>query len=295
MTTRNDLTDLAHRLILRAARKAPAPLADRLREEWLADLQTRSGSLARLSLALGCCWATAVITRDFGVPQLATSGAVSGLRLHLGDLPPNLPPLARRALTILVIAGLHVLVIYGFASGLFQHVVASIPQAIQASIPVEIRPTHVPPAVPPATFKLQPIPPWDPPLEHSQPIDFAPEDPPAAPPGGGDDGAVDPPRPLPAAVRVMGGPGKGFPMTDDFYPAASRRIAETGAATVQVCVDTQGRLTADPILTGASGSRRIDDGALNLARAGSGHYRPSTEDGRLVDSCYPYRIRFVLN
>jgi TonB family protein len=72
-------------------------------------------------------------------------------------------------------------------------------------------------------------------------------------------------------------------------------MAETGAATVHVCVDTRGRLTADPTLTRSSGSRRIDDGALNLAKAGSGHYRPSTEDGQPVSACYPYRIRFELN
>ena len=44
MTTRNDLTDIARRLIQRAARKAPAALAARLEEEWLADLQSRAGA-----------------------------------------------------------------------------------------------------------------------------------------------------------------------------------------------------------------------------------------------------------
>jgi hypothetical protein len=31
-----------------------------------------------------------------------------------------------------------------------------------------------------------------------------------------------------------------------------------------------------------------------LARAGSGHYRPTTEDGRPVTACYPIKIRFEL-
>ncbi|TLY91210.1 MAG: energy transducer TonB, partial [Gammaproteobacteria bacterium] len=44
----------------------------------------------------------------------------------------------------------------------------------------------------------------------------------------------------------------------------------------------------------SSGSARLDDGALKLAHAGSGHYRPTTEDGRPVDSCYVFRIRFEL-
>jgi len=31
-----------------------------------------------------------------------------------------------------------------------------------------------------------------------------------------------------------------------------------------------------------------------LARAGSGHYRATTEDGQPVNSCYPLGIRFQL-
>jgi hypothetical protein len=60
-------------------------------------------------------------------------------------------------------------------------------------------------------------------------------------------------------------------------------------------VDTQGRLTAPPTLAGTSGKPRIDEGALKLASAGSGHYRPSSEGGRPVAACYDYRIRFELN
>jgi len=61
-----------------------------------------------------------------------------------------------------------------------------------------------------------------------------------------------------------------------------------------VCVDAEGRLTTQPTIARSSGSVRLDDGALKLAHAGSGHYRPTTEDGRPVDSCYVFRIRFEL-
>jgi TonB family protein len=61
---------------------------------------------------------------------------------------------------------------------------------------------------------------------------------------------------------------------------------------VQVCVDANGRLTSQPAITQSSGSARLDEGALTLARAGSGHYRATTEDGRAVSSCFPFRIRF---
>jgi hypothetical protein len=47
-------------------------------------------------------------------------------------------------------------------------------------------------------------------------------------------------------------------------------------------------------LESASGSARLDDAALKLARAGSGHYRATTEDGQPVNSCYPFGVRFQL-
>lgn len=41
-------------------------------------------------------------------------------------------------------------------------------------------------------------------------------------------------------------------------------------------------------------AERLDEGALRLAKAGPGHYGATTEGGRPVNSCYPFRIRFDL-
>lgn len=86
--------------------------------------------------------------------------------------------------------------------------------------------------------------------------------------------------------------GVGFPNADDFYPAIAKAINEQGSARINVCVDAQGRLTAEPTIVAGTNSRHLDAGALQLARAGSGHYRPTLEDGRPVDSCYSFRVRF---
>jgi TonB family protein len=294
MNPRNDKTDLAHRLILRAAHRAPAALSPRLEEEWLADLGSRTGALSRLRLALGCCWATGVITHDFRVPQLAASGASGPHKAMLGEWRYDLPLLSRRTVAFIAIAGVHVLIIYAFTSGLAQHVVASIPTLTQAFVEPPSTPQHAKPAPQKTDFHLRTIAvgPLDPlPLPKFDFTPDAPVPPEVGPQISGDTGPQLPPQP---AQRTAGGPGKGFPNTDDYYPAASRRMAETGAAMVRVCVDTQGRLTADPAIAASSGSRRIDDGAVNLAKAGSGHYRPSMEDGQPVNSCFPYRIRFTL-
>lgn len=44
----------------------------------------------------------------------------------------------------------------------------------------------------------------------------------------------------------------------------------------------------------ALGYSSIDRAALSLARAGSGHYRPTTDNGLPVKSCFDYLIRFTL-
>lgn len=53
--------------------------------------------------------------------------------------------------------------------------------------------------------------------------------------------------------------------------------------------------TSDPTIVQTSGVAQLDQGALRLARAGSGHYRPSTENGRPVAACYAFRVRFRLD
>jgi hypothetical protein len=55
---------LAARLVKCAARGAPPVLAERLKEEWLADLAAQRSAFAGLSFALGCSWATRVIARE---------------------------------------------------------------------------------------------------------------------------------------------------------------------------------------------------------------------------------------
>src|SRR5262249_45378724 len=116
---------------------------------------------------------------------------------------------------------------------------------------------------------------------------------------------VSPPEPPPLArnepageapklVRVTGGPGAGFPNPDDYYPSIAILQGWQGLASVQVCVNEQGRLTQVPSLIESSGRGPLDEGALRLAKAASGHYRPTTENGRPISACYPIRVRFHL-
>jgi TonB family protein len=278
-------------LIRRAAHRAPPDLAERLEEEWLADLATRRGPLARALFALGCRWAARSIALEFGVParvaavRLASATAAGPA---LVAERPSAPRASPRLVFMLAIAGVHVLLVYALAAGLPREFpIPTLPPSLR---PFFIERHPVPPAVP----GIQVAPLTVPPLVVPVPLVH-----------------VDDPRDAPAIVattatqaiepaggsampvrRIVGGPGAGFPDAEVFYPENMRRLGREGAATVRVCVDAAGRLTQAPQIGASSGNALFDDSALRLARAGSGHYRATLEDGRPVDSCYPFRVRF---
>jgi TonB family protein len=199
---------------------------------------------------------------------------------------------SRRSLTLLLVVALHVALFFALMNGLVSKVHKIVEQPLLPRFIDHAPPTDLPPPPRPA-------------LEKWRMIDIPPpENPPVRP----DDNRVDvnpklnntlvaPPTPpsLPRAVsRVPGGPGSGFPNTDEFYPSISKWKLEQGIATVHVCVDANGRLTEEPTTVEGSGSARLDASALQLAKAGSGHYRPTLEDGKAVNSCYSFRVRFQL-
>ncbi len=286
--TREWADRVAHRLIHHAARTAPASLSERLEEEWLADLATRRAAVARLCFALGCCWATRAIARDLGAPRVA---AANSSAVMYGQ--PNLGYLSRRSSALLLVASLHAVLLYGLITKLSHIYSPATPDHLQNQ-QLDPRPSEKLPLLPEPQLKATKIDVLKPELN-------VPEGPDTSEDVVGNAGpeTSPPSSPLstsqPHVVRqVPGGPGVGFPSSDDFYPAQAKRMEEQGIATVRVCVDTNGRLTSDPATVQTSGSSRLDQGAMQLAKAGSGHYRPTTEDGRAVNSCYSFRVRFEL-
>jgi len=280
---------VAQRLLKRAARRAPPLLAERLEEEWLADMSARRTSVARLRLAIGCCWAASVIAHEHGTPSVAAATA-RGAKTLAAYAPADSTFFTRRSAAVLIILALHAVLIYLLAAGIVHRIADAPPPPLIAKFTEELSPHHPPPpplAGPQLVRHTIELPVPDFPLEVQAGPDAitVPEKP------------SSPPSRAPASItvqRVLGGPGTGFPNTADYYPAAAIRLREQGGVAVQVCVAGSGRLTSDPAMAQSSGSARLDAGALALAKAGSGHYRPTTEDGRPVSSCFPLRIRFEL-
>jgi protein TonB len=281
-------------LIQAAARRAPSDLSKRLCEEWQADLATRHSRLSRLRFALGCCWATGVIVREHGPSPLPAAALVTPKGL-LDAVRDARGIVTHRSFTFCLVAGLHVALFYALMTGLAFRVIKAMPTPFQTKM-IEPSRARLEPPPPPALFKTPRL--ELPPARFPVAQDPVEDDDIVADPATGP-GPVSPPASMPApppreVIHRQGGPGGGFPATDDYYPTMAKRMEEQGVATVHVCVGADGRLTSNPIIEQSAGSPRLDDGALRLARAGDGHYRPSTEDGRAVNGCYSFRVRFAL-
>jgi TonB family protein len=246
--------------------------------------------VARLRFAIGCCWATNVIAHERVAVALPAASASLAHAHSIRAGHDHFPFFTGRTLTLVLVATLHVAVLYGLVTGLGQKF-TKVTLSPLVNRPLDPLLRRLPPPLPLPRVSVPPIelPPQETPPIEPAPTDVIegtlPEPPQVAPP---------PPSMPPTVNRVQGGPGVGFPSTDDFYPDASIRMGEKGAATVKACVDAKGRLTSEPEIIESTGSSRLDEAAVKLAKAGSGHYRATTENGQPVNSCYPFRIRFEL-
>jgi hypothetical protein len=281
-------------LVHHAARRTPEPLSARLEEEWLADLAERRSGFSQLRLGIGCYWATYTIAREQRVATVALARSQLAHTNVAGFKTENATLFSRRTVTFLLVASLHAAVLLGLAVGVNSKFIKLNPpkfvvDRIDKALP------------PPIDLPTPPKPDWNttriipPQLRevHVQPDSPPPGDAKEAPPDA--QGGTGPSLPPAVTInRVQGGPGIGFPSAHDFYPPSAIRREEQGIATVSACVDTGGRLTSDPKIIQSTGSQRLDEGALILAIAGSGHYRATTENGKPVNSCYAFRIRFDL-
>lgn len=198
----------------------------------------------------------------------------------------------RRTIVLFAIVGLHIFIAWALATGLARRAIEMVAPPLQTSVVEEVQKRDEPPPPPPPQLER-------PPVEVPPPdvvVDVPVETQSTAIQDVTDKKVVAPPPP-PAAKpvnRVAGGPGKNFPNSDDYYPPASRRLNEQGVTTVHVCVDGKGKVTEEPTVQTSSGSPRLDEGAVKLAKAGSGRYRPATEDGQPISACFPFAIRWQL-
>jgi TonB family protein len=203
---------------------------------------------------------------------------------------PTSQAVSRRSVALGGIAGLHVLVVYMFASGLAVKMIPAAVQSIDATVMVAPREKPTAPPPPQPTMRRvpldeQPVPPLiveQGPIRDGftvnleRPVPVQPQH-------------VEPPAPPP--VRVLG--QNRFPNSEDYYPAGVRRLGIEGYATVRACVDENGRLVeGSPSVERSSGNARLDAGALNVARAG--RYARSVQGTTPVPNCFRFNVDFQM-
>jgi TonB family protein len=190
----------------------------------------------------------------------------------------------QRAVAAAAIFALHAAVAYVFVTGMIHTDLA--PEALHSSAWVQLEPTPpvpqpvLPPVRPTAATKADR-------LALPVPVIIAPEQPAyvAPPPLAA---ATAPEATSEEAVRVIG--RHQLPATVDYYPVDRRRAGVEGASYVQVCVDTQGVRSTEPLIERSSGDAELDRAALNVAR--HGRYARSVQGDQAVPNCYHFRIVF---
>jgi protein TonB len=194
----------------------------------------------------------------------------------------------RRGIVVVAITALHILVAWGFASGLAQKVIHLVAPPIQADIVEEIKKEDEPPPPPPPEMERPPV--EVPPPEVS--IDLPMETNTTAIQDVTD--RAPPPAP-PPPPRIAGAPAKMVrPVNpDDYYPPGSIRREEQGSPVVQACVGPNGRLLREPVVTDTSGFPDLDGAAVKVAKAT--RYAAASENGTaLPESCIKFKVKFVL-
>ncbi|MBV6416507.1 MAG: hypothetical protein CMLOHMNK_01100 [Steroidobacteraceae bacterium] len=196
----------------------------------------------------------------------------------------------RRIVVFLFIVVFHVLLIWALANGLARKVVEVLAPPIQTDIIEEIKQDEPPPPPPPPEMERPPVEVPPPEVNIQIPVDTTTSTaitdvtdrpvPMAAPP----------PR---AVVRTNPTLDKRSQPTEDYYPPASKRAEEEGTTTVRACVGVDGRLASTPTVTRSSGHERLDEAAIKWTTRGA-RFRPATEDGKPVEHCFQFNVRFKL-
>jgi len=188
----------------------------------------------------------------------------------------------KRGIALIIVILIHVIVGYGFYSGLASRLVQTIIPPVEIAQIDKPKDVDKPPPPPP---KLEEIKPYVPPPEF---VDIqAPQEQtnaiavvtqtvqaPAAPVQ-----VAAPPAPK-VATNIKMDPKHPLKIGEDYYPDASKRANEEGRCIVQMTVSADGRITAESIQT-SSGFPRLDEACLKGVHGQ--RMIPATEDGKPVE------------
>jgi protein TonB len=204
--------------------------------------------------------------------------------------PPSLFS-GRRGAALIAVILLHVVIVYGFYSGLAGQLVQKIIPPVEIAQIDKPKDVDKPPPPPP---KLEEIKPYVPPPEFVDIQQAAPE---TTAITQTTQVKAPPPAPAPAAPvqhNIVGAkmdPKHPFKIGEEYYPDASKRANEEGRCIVLAHVAANGNILDAQIQT-SSGFPRLDDACLKGVKGQKA--LPGMEDGKPVEGHFAFAIVWKL-
>jgi periplasmic protein TonB len=197
----------------------------------------------------------------------------------------------RRGAALIAVILLHVVIVWGFYSGLAGQLVQKIIPPVEIAQIEKPKDVDKPPPPPP---KLEEIKPYVPPPEF---VDIQ-----AAPPETTAISVITqekapPPAPVVAAPvqhQVSSpkmDPRHPFKIGEEYYPDASKRANEEGSCILLMKVAASGQILDATVQT-SSGFPRLDDACLKGVKGQK--MMPAMEDGKPVEGTFPFKITWKL-
>jgi len=185
----------------------------------------------------------------------------------------------RRAVSVAVVAGIHVLAIYALATGLASQLVQKGLEEIKAEV-VQEKPPDLPKTPPPPPPQMEkPPPPFVPPPD----INLVTEAPTQTitqvtttitPPP-----PVAPPKPQAPAISAPASIGRAHECGSRFYPPLATRLGHQGVTTIGFTIQPDGSVT-NVHVTESSGHDELDQAAVPCAERWQ--YKPAMQNGQPV-------------
>ena len=186
----------------------------------------------------------------------------------------------KKGIVLIVVLLLHVLVGYGFYSGLARRIVQTIIPPVEIAQIDKPKADDKPPPPPPKLEDIKPyVPPpefvdYQAPVEQTTAITQVTQSNVQAP--------IAPPPPVQhTRVSIKMDPRHPLHIGEDYYPDASKRANEEGTCRVRITVAQDGRIT-DAVIESSSGFPRLDEACLKGVRGQ--RVLPAMEDGKPVET-----------
>lgn len=202
------------------------------------------------------------------------------------DLRPFQASIAspRRYVSLALVAALHVVVIWAFASGFAAAVVKKGVDELKTEVVKEAPPDQPKAPPPPPPDLAKPPPPFVPPPD----INIASEAPSTTAISSVQSRRPAPPPP----AKIVPPRAYGRTHTTPEYPPISRRLGEQGTVLLKIVIDANGDVT-DASVEKSSGYSRLDSAAVSWVKR-HWRYHPATQNGKPIAITTRAKVRFDL-